>query len=214
MLCTRRGKEPSPFPNHSPEGVAMSDTPFSPDSLAPPRELPGWPKVVGTISIVWSSLGLLCGGCGLLMIFIGPSFMKGAEAKLGPIPPAMLPNPLQAAAGGVSLLWTIVLLTAGIFTVGRKPLGRVLHLIHAPGAIILVIVGMVLQFKQMGELKAWCAANPDNGWAQRINAPGGNIGPYVGLFFAVLGVGWALFCLAWFAPSKRSAELAMQGHFV
>jgi hypothetical protein len=193
----------------------MSDTPFSPDSLAPPSELPGWPKVVGTISIVWASLGLLCGGCGIFAIFAMPNLMKGAESKLGPMPPAMMPGPEQLAAGGAGLLWAILLLSAGIFTVSRKPLGRPLHLVHAIGAILLGIVAIMLQVKQMGELNAWAAANPDNGWAKQMSMPGSNIGRMAGIAFgAFMSFAWPLFCLAWFAPPKRSAELAMSEHFV
>jgi hypothetical protein len=184
--------------------------------IEPPRSgLPGWPKVVGTISIVWASLGLLCSGCGMIMFFALPTMMKGAEAKLGPMPPEMLPQPLQMVAAGIGFLWAIVLLVAGITTVTRRPLGRPLHLLHACGAIVLGTIGIVLQVKQMGDLNAWAAANPTNEWAKQMNSPGQGIGRNIGLVFAAfLSYAWPLFCLIWFSPSKRAAELAVRDDFV
>ena len=191
----------------------MAD-PYSPDS-SEVSTLPRWPKVVGTISIVWSSLGLLCGGCGITMMFVMPTMMKGAEEKLGPMPPAMFPGPEQMLAGGVGMVWAVLLLVAGIFTVTRKPLARPMHLVYAAGAVVLGIIGIMLQIKQMGELNAWVAANPDSGWAKQMKAPGSDIGRVFGLAVgALLSFGWSLFCLAWFAPPKRSAELAMRDDFV
>ncbi len=105
-------------------------------------ELPGWPKVIGTISIVWASLGLLCGGCGMIFLVAMPTFMKGAVEKLGPMPPPMLPSPEQMVLGGIGFLWAIVLLVAGITTVTRRPIGRPLHLIHGAVAIILGVLAI------------------------------------------------------------------------
>jgi hypothetical protein len=174
-------------------------------------ELPGWPKVIGTISIVWASLGLLCGGCGMIFLVAMPTFMKGAVEKLGPMPPPMLPSPEQMVLGGIGFLWAIVLLVAGITTVTRRPIGRPLHLIHGAVAIILGVLAIFFQVRQQGELAAWAAANADSGWAKQMNAPGSSIGRTLGLAFTVLlSFAWPCFCLAWFAPSKRSAQLGIR----
>jgi hypothetical protein len=175
------------------------------------HELPQWPKVVGTISIVWASLGLACGSCGMGALFFMPRLMKGAEDKLGPMPPALMPAPAQLGLGAVGLLWAFVLLSAGIVTVSRRPAGRPLHLLHGSVALVLGAAGILLQLKQMGELSAWVAANPGSKWAEQMKNPGSQAGRVIGLVFgAVLSFVWPIFCLAWFAPSKRSAELAMR----
>jgi hypothetical protein len=195
------------------EPTQLGDIAALPDSDS--GELPRWPKVVGTISIVWASLGLVCGGCGVVWLMAMPSFMKGAEQKFGPFPQELLPNPTQMLVMGVGFLWAILLRVAGITTVGRRGVGRPLHLVHACGALVLTVIGTVLQVKANGDIAAWLAANPTNEWAKQMNTPGSAIGRQVGLFFGVfLGFAWPLFCVVWFAPSKRGVELARRDTFI
>lgn len=178
-------------------------------------ELPGWPKVVGTISIVWASLGLVCGGCGVVWLMAMPTFMKGAEQKFGPFPPELLPTPPQMLLMGAGFFWAILLLVAGITAVTRRAVGRPLHLVHAMGAIILCVIGTIVQMKASGDMAAWIAANPTNEWAKQMSTPGSEIGRKAGMAFGIfLGFAWPLFCLVWFAPSKRSVELARRDAFI
>ena len=80
-----------------------------------PAEPPAWPKVVGIISIVWASLGLLCGVCGTGWLLYMPTFAKSMEAQMGPMPPAMSPSPAQLALMvlGVFGLVLVLLVASG-----------------------------------------------------------------------------------------------------
>jgi hypothetical protein len=169
-----------------------------------PEDPPAWPKVVGIISIVWGSLGLACGTCFFGWILYLPTFSKQMEAQMGgPMPPAMTPSPAQMGLMVVGLLWALVLLSAGIATVGRKASGRTLHLVYAIGAILLTLPSLGLSVKQQMEMADWASKNPTSKWAQQSKA-----GPIVGLSFgAVMGLGWPVFCLVWFAPKKRSPDV-------
>ena len=53
------------------------------------------PKAIGIISIVWASLNLFCGVCGIGMFFVGKNMLSKAEAQFGPMPDVMRPNPMQ-----------------------------------------------------------------------------------------------------------------------
>jgi hypothetical protein len=168
-----------------------------------PEEPPAWPKVVGIISIVWASLGLTCGLCGIGWILYLPTFGKQMEAQMGPMPPTMTPAPAQMALMAVGMLWAILLLVSGIMTVSRKANGRTLHLVYAVGAILLTLPSLGLQVKQQMDMADWAAKNPDSKWAQQSKA-----GPAIGLSVgAVMGFAYPIFCLAWFAPKKHSPDV-------
>lgn len=167
-------------------------------------EAPAWPKVVGITSIVWASFWLLCGGCGIGMMFFSKQFLKMAEAQMGGPPPAvMLPTPLMMGLGVVGVVWTFVLLVAGITTASRRPVGRTLHLVYAVGSIIFSGVSTVVNVQNQAVMNAWAAANPADPWAAKHNPTMG----YVMLgIMVVVGIGWPIFCLVWFGLVKRTAE--------
>jgi hypothetical protein len=162
-----------------------------------------WPTVVGTISIVWASLNLLCAGCGVLSPVLMSTLMKSAEAQLGPMPDVMRPGAGQVVVAGLGFVWAILLLVAGIMLTLRKPAARMLHLVYAAGAIVLSIAGTAVAVMMQLRIAEWVADNPDSPWAQQQN-------PAVSFAMigvsVVLGMAWPVFVLVWFGVVKRNAS--------
>lgn len=168
-------------------------------------EPPVWPKVIGILSIVFASMGLTCGGCGVVGLVL--LMASGAQLSDDPLPPPMQPDVTDWALMGLSMLMSVLLLVAGIVTVMRRPAGRALHLLYAVLDLPLVIASTAMSIQQMNEMAQWAANNPDSQWAQQQNMPGANVGQYVGLAFGLLmGVGYPIFLLIWFGMIKRRAE--------
>lgn len=168
-------------------------------------EPPGWPKVVGGISIGWAALGLTCAGCGVAgMAFMTSGSLPGME---GPLPPPMVPTPLTWIFMLLSFAPPILLLAAGIVTMSRKPVGRPLHLVYAVIAIVMTAVGVWFQLQQQAAMEAWIQQNPDSPWAQQQNAPGAQMGQIAGLIVGIIaGFAWPIFCLVWFGLIKTKPE--------
>lgn len=158
-----------------------------------------WPVVIGVISIVLSSLGLVCGGCGAGVLAMLPSMMKSQ----GPLPPTMSLNGPMAVHMGLGVLNAIVLLVGGILLIRRNPTGRLLHLVYAVTGLPLVAFGIWVQMNQMAAMDQWVLENADSPFAQGHSAAGGMIGMVVG---AVLGGGWPVFLLIWFGVVKNKAD--------
>lgn len=172
------------------------------------REPPKWPKVVGIISIVWAVLGIVCNGLGVVSAFLTPQMMKMAESggeMEGGFPPQMTQlNLLLAGMMMVSVLVSVTLLLAGIFTVNRRPQGRGLHLGVAVVSLIMLVIGMGYQWHSMTQMGAWVKANPDATFSQTYSPIGSMIGMGIGI---VIGGAWPLFCLIWFGALKKRPEV-------
>lgn len=166
---------------------------------------PGWPKPIGIVSIVWGSLGLLCGVCGLASLSMMSTFVQGAEDQMGPMPDIMKPSPLQMVAMALGFVPTVVLLVAGILTVKRNYKGRLAHLVYVALAIVIGGIGIAMQIQQQMALSAWAAENPDNMWAKQQQQ--GGMFAYIGIAFGViLSFAWPIFCAIWFGFIKKKPE--------
>ncbi len=174
-----------------------------------PPEPAGWPKVVGVISIVWASIGMLCGMCGVAGLAMMPQFMSQMEQQLGPMPDIMKPTPLMLGVAALGFIPPVILLIAGIMTVMRRPAGRSLHLLYAVIGLVLGVIGIGIQLKHQLDLMEWARQNQDSKWAQQAGSPFG----FVGLGFgAILSFAWPVFCLIWFGIVKKdNRDLAGPG---
>lgn len=170
------------------------------DDLKP---LPKWPKVVGIISIVLASLGLICNGCSAGMSAAAETMLGMAEEQMGPAPDVMKPSTGMIAVAVASFMWSGVLLVAGILTVARNPAGRITHLVYAVGGIILTCASTYLGLKSLEAVGEWARQNPDNQWAQNASPTMGMISITIGI---VIGLGWPLFCLVWFGFIKKTRD--------
>jgi hypothetical protein len=168
-----------------------------------PPELPGWPKVVGILSICIGGFWLLCGGCGLAQVFVGGMFQPPPEV-LAKMPPPELTKPglgpmvMLVAGMGMSTL----LLVAGILTVRRGPVGRILHLVYASISIPMMAVSMFLHFQHQVPIQKWISENPDHPGlkqAQMIVT----IGTGVAVVLTALNLAYVVFLLIWFGAVKR-----------
>jgi hypothetical protein len=168
-----------------------------------PGELPRWPRVVGTISIVWAALSLTCGGLGLVYFMAMPWLLKMAEDKLGPAPSVMYPAGPIWVVTGIGLIWSVLLLTAGVLTVRRNAGGRPLHLFWALSGCVLTGVSLYFNYKWQSGIAAWAAENPGSGWAKQAGGGRGMIGLAIGV---VLGFWWPVFCAVWFGVFKTRAD--------
>ncbi len=169
-----------------------------------PPEPPGWPKVVGIISIVWASLGLFCGGCGGLMAFVGPMMIP--EAQRDQFPPNMSPGPALLAVIAVGMLSGVLLLVAGVMTLRRKPIGSTLHMVCAVISLLLIFPNIYFQLQQQTDLAKWASENPASQFAQQMNSPAQKMMQTGGLLFGVvIGAAYPVFLLIWFGLVKRGA---------
>jgi len=186
----------------------MTQTPSAPPTHAEVAfrpDPPAWPKVIGIVSIVLSSLGIGCTGCMGVWLAIMPSFMKGAEEKMGPMPSVIQPQPIALVFMAMGALWAFMQLAAGVTTVRRKPVGRPLHLVHALGALVLTTIGLYFQWQQQQAIQEWIRTNQGTQWAQALS--GNKMGSIIGFAFgAALGYGWPVFCLIWFGLLKKRPE--------
>lgn len=170
------------------------------------NEPPKWPKVVGIISIVWGSIGVLCNGLGLVGTVLTPQMMQMAAQEMeGGMPPQVTqPNMWYAVMGVLSILMSIGLILAGIFTVNRKPAGRTFHLAVAVGTLILVAISLPLQWANMTAIGEWVANNPDAEFSQNYTPMGSMVGMAVSV---VLAGGWPIFLLIWFGALGKRPEV-------
>lgn len=191
----------------SPHTPPTSPAPFDPNHPDLFVDRPKWPSVIGIISISWASLGLLCG---VLSVFFfawmnSGSFREMTEKGMGsPMPDLLRPNTLQFSLMSVGTVWAGVLLFAGIATLTRKETGRMLHLLYATVAIVLAVVGLVLQAKQMSAVRAWADANPDNKWAQQQKPMGQFLGICFAMFFSLA---YPVFLALWFGMGKGREKI-------
>jgi hypothetical protein len=182
----------------------MSQAPImSPPELPMLEDPPKWPKVVGIFSIVWGSLWLVCGGCGLASSLLSPMLMKMAEKSMppdaGPMPSVLMPSKPQMVLMVVSVGLALLLLFAGIATVSRRAQGRTMHLVYGVLSILNTAPAVFFGYQQIQAQVAWAAANQGSVWAQRMHPEFG----YVALAVSVvLGIAWPLFCLVWFATHR------------
>lgn len=58
-----------------------SAPPVNPGQIDFDPEPPSWPKVIGIISIVWGSLGVICNACGLFGQMAGDAFVNMAPPE-------------------------------------------------------------------------------------------------------------------------------------
>jgi hypothetical protein len=188
--------------------LAHSEADMLDDDIKP---RPAWPKVVGIISIVLGSLGLICGVLGTGSLFFFPSMMSGQTFE-GGTPPVF---PYQPAPMGLLVLsvfgtlWAVVLIVAGAMCVGRKPAARPVHLVWALVTVVTSTLSMYMQVTMQNKASDWMRDNPD---AQVTQMSGGGVGNLIGLavggFFAYA---WPLFVLIWFLMVKRRNSDVAEG---
>lgn len=190
-------------------------TPAETPSMTPPSEMgeppakpSGWPTALGTISIVFGSLGLVCYGCMSVNTIATPMLV-------GMVPEDQRPPTAQGiqlfvqifqlcAASGLSV-W---LLIAGIGLARRRPWSRAHAIGWSVGKILLTIISTLAGLAFVGET------------VEQINGSmtqGGQTPPFtvsVGIFVVVIAISavwaviWPVFLLIWFRRAAVKDEVA------
>src|SRR5262245_16891769 len=167
-------------------------------------EAPGWPKVVGIISIVWGGLGTTCAACGLAVMPALPALMGKPDE---PLPPTMQMTPLMLALYVAGILQALLLIAAGVLTLKRKPAGRGLHLFYAATALVLAPLGLYITWRNQQLMGPWVIDHPESPFSKQYKPGAAPIGMAVQGVFAFA---WPIFTLIWFGLVKRSGA-TMQG---
>jgi hypothetical protein len=189
--------------------VQMTQMPVSPQQFedgldidAEAHELPGWPKVVGIISIVWGGIGITCIGCGVAGALFAPSLIPRDQAAQ--MPPPMM-SPLQYLQMLLGVVMAILLIFAGVLTLRRNISGRYLHLAYAALSLPLFALSIWAGLQQQAAMDQWAAQNPDSPMAKSMSGPQAQIGQVVGWAFgAAFGLLYPLFLFIWFGLIKRT----------
>lgn len=171
---------------------------------------PRWPKVIGIISIVWGSLGLVCGGLGLIALPFSSKFVGMALKDGEPVPYGMVPSGSDYAIATIGLGMTLLLLFAGIACVSYRPITRMMHIAYAMLGIPLVVWQYLNQLHKQELNAQWAKEFPDSAMAPGFaQSASGSATPsqLIGLvLLIVLGFGIPLFYLIWFGLVKTKPE--------
>jgi hypothetical protein len=103
----------------------------------------------------------------------------------------------------LSVLLSLGLVLAGVFTASRKPVGRPMHIGVAALSLVVLVISIAFQWSNLNGISEWVRNNPDATYSQTYNPMMNMIGMGVGI---VLGSAWPLFCLIWFGALKKRPE--------
>ncbi|MGD9688628.1 MAG: hypothetical protein AB7K52_03300 [Phycisphaerales bacterium] len=168
-------------------------------------ERPGWPKVVGIVSLVWGIFWVGCVGCGFAGIPLQEWGMsQNPETKsLLPIPDVFRPTTGQYVAMGLGGLLDLLLVFAGIALLRRSASARTMHLAYGVLAAVLSVAGLVFALQASAAQTQWLKDNPSSEWAKYVR-PSANL--LVGVVITIFSLAWPIFCLVWFGMVKRTHE--------
>ncbi|MFT5423074.1 MAG: small-conductance mechanosensitive channel [Phycisphaerales bacterium] len=167
-------------------------------------EPPGWPKVIGIMSIIFGSLSVFCGG---IQAVAAPFQGSMVEPMLNgdPMPPGYSFDAVMIglAIGGGAV--NVLLLVAGILLVNRRAAARLAHLVYALLLIPLTVLSGLNGMKVMAAQQDWAKLYPSNDFAKQMTAAGdisATIGTVILLLVILLSLAWPLFCIIWFGLVK------------
>lgn len=195
----------------------MSDQTTNPPTMQPtlPAEPASWPGVIGTVSIIWGSLGLLCNSCGLIMQLAQPLMInmappeQRAQIEAQQPPPELRPGLVEYGAMISKVPLAAILLAAGIALVRRRLVGRTLHLVYSWMAIGIAVLLLVATAIVLPGKLAFLKEHPQTGPGAFFMSRDFIIGATV--FGTVIVTAWPIFCLIWFLKVKRDPGAIVEG---
>jgi len=165
---------------------------------------PGWPKVIGIMSIIFGAISVCCGGLGLIATpFLGP-IMEG-QLNGAPPSPDMTPDLITIGIGVLSLLLNVVLVIAGIVLISRKASGRKLHLLYSLLFVPIVVATSWNALRVQAAKEVWAHDYPDNPIAQGVQKQidmGIPIAEITAIVILLIALAWPLICIVWFGFVK------------
>jgi hypothetical protein len=170
-------------------------------------EPPGWPKVVGWISVVWGVIGLGCLGCGVLGAMMPAMFPEGiAQQFPDGFPDAIASPPMSSfVIWGFSGVVSVFLIVAGSMLIMRKRIAWQLHIAYAIIGMLLAGVSVWLGVQQQQAITDWCNQNPGSKFAESQKA-NGMVSNVIMVVAILMGFAWPVFCGVWFGVLKRDAS--------
>jgi hypothetical protein len=192
--------------------VQFGQTPPTEPGAMPPAQ-PGWPKVIGILSIAIGSLGILAHACGLAGTIFGglamsmiPDASKIPADQQAALSSISQNAPIMAVGSGLSMIAAIMLLVAGVQCLRRKPATRTLHFAWIAVRVLAAIVATIAAYMQYNTQMAMInqAGTP---------LPAGFGGFMMGMGVAMVFIGflWAMaypiFVAIWFMRSLVVAEI-------
>jgi len=200
------------------EPETQSDLGGAPPVDPPQIELetppPGWPKVVGIISLAWGALGLTCGliarigGIGIGRWGIGQALKaEGLPVDDTQIPPMLdfTPVVIGGALGGAVV--SSLLIAAGVMCMGRKSVARPLHLSYAFVTILFLVIAFVLGMQSQAEMQQWITDHPDAWMVENGQTGGQQSNMILGIIMTAIFCIWPLFCIFWFGALGKKPEI-------
>jgi len=184
----------------------MNDAPtqFDPHAEELFVDPPGWPKLVGILSIVFGGISVFCGGVQMALTPLNTAMIEPA-LNGAPTPPGYGFDPFALSLQGVSLLLNVLLIIAGIMLVNRKAPAKIAHLVYAVLFVPLVVFTGIHGAKVMEAQQQWAKDYPDNDFARGLTQAGEmtqTIGIAVLFTILLISLAWPLFCLIWFGLVK------------
>lgn len=172
-----------------------------------PRKPPVWPSAIGTISIVFGALGLVCYGC-LSLQTIATPFMVGMmpEDQRPPTPQGiqLFVQIFQMCASTGLSVW---LLIAGIGLSRRRPWGRSHTVGWSVAKILLAFISTIL-----GVVFAGSTVDQINSQLSQGGTAPFTVSTAWMFIFIAIGLVWALlwpvFLLIWFSRGSVKDEVA------
>jgi len=160
-----------------------------PVAYYPPQGRPStWPTVIGIISIILASLGLLCTPLLTVVNAVNPGTQKVYEY----LPDWYRTWEIVGMFGGI--VFAVVLLIGGITLLKRRPVGRTLHLVYAVVSFAAAAVNVVI----FATIIAKTAGMPT---PMRAGLIGGGVGGTCG------GLIYPIFLLIWFLRARIAQEV-------
>ena len=181
------------------------EPPIMYDSLPPPQS--SWPKVIGIISIIFGSFGLLCYGCNSAATIAQPwlAGMVPADQQPVTIQGMQLVLSLVSACGTFSL--SLLLLMAGIYLTMRRHWSVWWLKLWAILRILFALFSMTIGFVYLEEI----IQDLNDQFAQQSMSMPMTFTNSLMIMSIIMGfllaLIWPVFLLIWFARSSIRREI-------
>lgn len=179
---------------------------WAPPTAAGPIRLstrPAWPSTVGTLLIVFGSIGLLQRVVGLVASIVMPNVPFLADL----LPPPHLWS-WTVALAVVSLPVSVLHLVAGVRTLRRRPSAYALAMGFVVYAVLMLIPGTILQYAMM-QWQMQQAAQQNQPMPTMMTSAGYAV--FMVLFGAIFALAWPTFVTIWFNIPKHRALVRSWG---
>jgi hypothetical protein len=174
-----------------------------------PQEPARWPTPIGVLGIIFASLGLIGGVCGLAWPAILPWYvdqMKNSwnvpQSQIDLMLASQPPTVWYLLSASIGLVFSILLMIGSIRLLRRRASGAKLVKAWAWITIVWVPLNIVISMMLAPGLPAGSQPDPTMQQQQQV-----------GMYFtigcmAILGLAWPVFCVIWFARPKIRQQVS------